>query len=167
MLLDRPSSEGSYDVSPTAPLFDVTDSRLGDTIAICQIDTLISAVPDRHDICLCKDCTGMLGTFKLGIDAPALGIHVGDIVGLCPQKQMANAHTWRVIAAMEDEQSVRNRSTLQLISHAMSHDVARAANPHHAVTLFVSGPRPGPTLQPLLDPQREPLGQCPTVILFL
>jgi hypothetical protein len=81
------------------------------------------------------------------VSPAALGIHVGHVVGIGSEEQVARVRTRRVVARMKDIESVRDRANELGVGHATRNANAcpATARADASVSLLIDTTRPTPT----------------------
>lgn len=98
-------------------------------------------------------------------DCASLGHHVRDVLHVGAEKEVRGVHARRVVAAVQDVEAIRYRTTdVQFPRYAMrdASPSALSARPDSAVTLSVGCGRPQPARVGLVHLRREPRGQRAT-----
>jgi hypothetical protein len=106
---------------PSLPIDCISDGRSMNAKPSRKIDVAHSSRMHGSD-CLDSGFSqfGKAGSFAMSM--PLLLNRIGSILGICPKKQMIGPHTWRVVAMMTDEQSIRNRTKMKFPRESVSLD---------------------------------------------
>lgn len=126
---------------------DRRDGRLSDAEPICKPDLCPPLVVELAD--LSNRCIGELrqpGSFALcrkpGLPTPRN--HVGDVVGLGSQEEVSRSNTKLVVAAVKDEQAIRNRPKVKLPGDLVSPHGATSAATNADLSIASSSGARGP-----------------------